>query len=533
MGGYKYDRRAIAHIVIEAESPLVISSGRKNELTDSAILKDINGLPYIPGSSIAGILRHAIGEEKARLFFGDKDATNAITDENVTDGKTGACSQATKGSEIIFSEGKLVGPDGKAIDGIIDTDTLNDDIKKFLDKFQTLPRRNHVRITHKGAADNEGHGKFDEEVIYKGTRFAFDIEFLISSAEDKSNYLHEVLSELSRETFRIGGGSRSGFGKVKVVSIHQKEFNLRDEQDLRAYLEWQSRITEHNNWIEVESPICKFDADKTAQWIRYDLSLSPVDFFSFGAGIGDDDADSIPVRESFIKWDDDSCQHQGCSTGRFIEDSILIPAASLKGALAHRTAFYSNLMQGNFIKATKGTSDRNNETESADYAGGGDKTEDGFDAVWLLFGYQDKAQQAETNTNDTDAILKQTQKVQQKRGACLFTDIIETNNASDKDSGQDCKVMNHICIDKFTGGRINGALFSEKVIDGKERHLTFHTTIMVRKPDEDSAEYRDFHKALLCFENAIDDINRGTLPLGGGSGRGHGVFRCTRTKTEL
>lgn len=534
MGGYKYDRRAIAHIVIEAESPLVISSGHKNELTDSAILKDINGLPYIPGTSIAGVLRHAIGEEKARLFFGNKDAADAITDENVTGGKNDAHSQTTKGSEIIFSEAKLIGQDGKAIDGIIDTDTLNDDIKKFWDKFQTLPRRNHVRITPKGAADNKGHGKFDEEIIYKGTRFAFDIEFLISSAEDKSNYLQEVLSELSRETFRIGGGSRSGFGKVKVVSIHKKEFNLRDEKDLKAYLEWQSRITEHNDWDEMESPSLKFDADDTKQWIRYDLTLSPVDFFSFGAGIGDDDADSIPVRESFVKWGDESSQHQGCSTGRFIEDSILIPAASLKGALAHRTAFYSNLMQSNFIKIADGTADGNDAAKSGDYAMGRDKTEGVFDAVRLLFGHQDSdTLRAETNNNDTDATVKQTRKVQQKCGACLFTDIIEAGNTSDKDSGHECKVMNHICIDRFTGGGIDGALFSEKVIDGRYGSPTFHTTIMVRKPTEDSAEYGDFHKALLCFEKAIDDINLGTLPLGGGSGRGHGVFRCAKSKTEL
>lgn len=545
MGGYKYDRRAIAHIVIEAESPLVISSGHKNELTDSAILKDINGLPYIPGTSIAGVMRHAIGEEKARMFFGNKEAANNGTDENETGYKTDTRGNATKGSEIIFSEGKLVGQDGKAIDGIIDTDTLNDEIKKFWDKFQTLPRRNHVRITHKGAADNEGHGKFDEEVIYKGTRFAFDIEFLLSSAEDKSNYLRDVLSELSRETFRIGGGSRSGFGKVKVVSIHKKEFNLRDEKDLRAYLEWQTRITEHNNWDEVESHNCKFDADDTKKWIRYDLSLSPVDFFSFGAGIGDDDADSIPVRESFIEWLDNDRQlkddnkvkdaglHHEEHIGQFVNDALVIPAASLKGALAHRTAFYSNLMQSNFIKIADGSAGGNDDVESGNHSNGTGNTEDRFDAVRILFGYQDKAQQTGTNANDTNAIVKQTQKVQQKRGACLFTDIIETNNASDKDSGQDCKVMNHICIDRFTGGGIDGALFSEKVIDGKERNLTFHTTIMVRKPDEDSSEYRDFHKALLCFEKAIDDIDRGTLPLGGGSGRGHGIFRCTRTKTEL
>ena len=68
-----YDKRLLAHIVLEAETPLVISSGGKTALTDSAILKDINGYPYIPGTTIAGILRHCLGEEKAKDFFGLKD----------------------------------------------------------------------------------------------------------------------------------------------------------------------------------------------------------------------------------------------------------------------------------------------------------------------------------------------------------------------------------------------------------------------------------------------------------------------------
>lgn len=101
-----YDKRLLAHIVLEAETPLVISSGGKTALTDSAILKDINGYPYIPGTTIAGILRHCLGEEKAKDFFGLKDK------------------KTTKGSKIIFSEGKIVGLDGKVLDGIVNGDTI-------------------------------------------------------------------------------------------------------------------------------------------------------------------------------------------------------------------------------------------------------------------------------------------------------------------------------------------------------------------------------------------------------------------------
>lgn len=191
-----YDKRLLAHIVLEAETPLVISSGGKTALTDSAILKDINGYPYIPGTTIAGILRHCLGEEKAKDFFGLKDK------------------KTTKGSKIIFSEGKIVGLDGKVLDGIVNGDTI------FASRFQRLPKRNHVRLTSKGVAKDQG--KFDEEVIYKGTRFAFDIEMVASGNDDQESIFNEVLNELGKDTFRIGGGSRSGFGKIRVIEIKKK-----------------------------------------------------------------------------------------------------------------------------------------------------------------------------------------------------------------------------------------------------------------------------------------------------------------------
>lgn len=100
-----YDTRFQAHVVLEAETPLVIGSGRKTMLTDAAILKDINGFPYIPGTSIAGILSHALDEETKGTFFGVKSTSK----ENDND---------SKGSDIIFSEGKIIDLKGNVIDGI-------------------------------------------------------------------------------------------------------------------------------------------------------------------------------------------------------------------------------------------------------------------------------------------------------------------------------------------------------------------------------------------------------------------------------
>lgn len=69
-----YPYRYLARVVIEAETPIVIGCGEKNGLTDSLVQKDVNGLPYIPASSIAGCLRHAVapivGIEQENALFG-------------------------------------------------------------------------------------------------------------------------------------------------------------------------------------------------------------------------------------------------------------------------------------------------------------------------------------------------------------------------------------------------------------------------------------------------------------------------------
>lgn len=447
-----YDKRLLAHIVLEAETPLVISSGGKTALTDSAILKDINGYPYIPGTTIAGILRHCLGEEKAKDFFGLKDK------------------KTTKGSKIIFSEGKIVGLDGKVLDGIINDDTT------FASRFHRLPKRNHVRLTSKGVAKDQG--KFDEEVIYKGTRFAFDIEMVSSGNNDQESIFNEVLNELGKDTFRIGGGSRSGFGKIKVIEIREKSLDLRQSSQLDEYLKMSSALnSKYDDWVSYEST-----SQASAGWIKYDLTLTPVDFFSFGSGLGDNEVDATPVKESFIKWEN--------GRGSFKDNALLIPATSLKGALAHRVAFHYNVKHKVFAMSTP-------VEDFEEY------TTDKNPAVRELFGYQDADEG-------------------QKCGACLFSDIIGEYEVEEK-------VFNHVKIDRFTGGAMDGALFSEKVIDGKGSDLKFETSILIRKPAKES---KDFDEAIDCLEKALGDIDRGTLPLGGASGRGHGIFRCEYNKSE-
>jgi len=130
-----------AHITIQADTPLKVGSNNSDFLQDAPIQKDWNGLPMILGTSIAGVLR--------KDFQWDTD--DIFGKEN--------------GSKIIISNALLLDEKGKVNEKLL--------LQKspFLKIFDNLPLREHTAIDDKGVTKDGA--KFDEEVVYKGTKFKF------------------------------------------------------------------------------------------------------------------------------------------------------------------------------------------------------------------------------------------------------------------------------------------------------------------------------------------------------------------------
>lgn len=273
----------------------------------------------------------------------------------------------------------------------------------------------------------------------------------------------------------MGGGTHNGFGLMKVVLLQRRDYNLTNPDDLESYV---SRSAALDSPLEGAKKLTT-DTITDSKWQRYTLKLQPKDFFLFGSGMGDDEADMTPVSEAYIVWTD------GKPT--FQERGILIPATSVKGALAHRTAYHWNKLKKRFV----------------DNDGEKPLTGDACPAVEAIFG---KAGQ------DSDKDIK--------CGNIMLSDVIISAGKKTEDE----KIMNHVAIDRFTGGTMDGALFTEKVINGLGREIQL--TIDVRK---DSIQDKDISKA---FELALQDIVDGLLPLGGGVNRGNGTFVRTLSKEE-
>jgi hypothetical protein len=198
--------------------------------------------------------------------------------------------------------------------------------------------------------------------------------------------------------------------------------------------------------------------------------LSPRDFILFGSGLGDEDADMNPVRESKVSWIS--------GRGEFRENYVLIPASSVKGAISHRVAYYWNKLNNCYAEDNNATVGAQNE------------------AVRILFGYEDQ------------------EKKEQKRGNVLFSDVFVSPDSVKS------KVLHHVSIDRYTGGAKAGALFQEKVNYMGDNRLQLDLLVKANL-------FRENDKLGLLrksLESALKDVCEGLLPLGGGVNRGQGSF---------
>ncbi len=473
----KYTHRFLARIVIEAQTPLSVGSGDKDLLTDSLVATDVNGLPYIPATSIAGVVRSMLNS-RAAASVGMMD-TNQI--DNLFGFQNKGKENKGKGSEIIFTEAKVIDSTGNPVDGLNPVPLQKDALLKH---YQLLPIRQHVRINGKGTAVDKG--LFNEQVVYSGTRFCFEIEMVSDGSNIKE--LREVLRLLDAVDFRIGGGTRSGFGKIRVIDIKLMDLDLADEKDLEVYLSKTSALAS-SFWTINASRVSdtKFESKKDVSTMtHYQLQLTPESFFLFGSGFGDDEADMTPVKAKKVVW-------QETGEGKLLENLVLIPGSSLKGTLAHRVAFHWNRKQRIFSDDLVG--------EQLDKATGKHNA-----AVRILFG---------TEGEGPESVIT--------RGNVIFSDIIGSQMTD--------KMLNHVSIDRFTGGALEGALFSEKASWGAGQH--YNTDILIDETGLEKACEREWGKESVkehaaavkeALNDAITDLCNGMLPLGGGVNRGHGVF---------
>lgn len=443
----------LARIVLETTSPLSIGTGFGDGLQDAFVVLDANGLPALPGTSIAGVLRH--------LYFDLTDESKTNTVFGFQDEKIG------RYSRVQISWGHIHNSMNTPVDGL-ETDSIGEDLILGALLNQPLPVRDGIRIDNFGVTSD--NSKFDCSYVPVGYRFTFDLIFWDTN---KSEEWYTLLSLLFSPFFSLGSRTRAGFGAFDVKSIRTAEFDLLKKEDLARYSAISPKLSDQNAQLKEIGLTDKraIEEQHKKAFATVSIKLKPEDGgFRFGSGkysLSDDDktADQLPISEQVIIWKKDGIREKGeISANR----NIVVTVTGVKGAISHRLAFHYNRLKEEFVL---GDLDRTALKEPKENPG-----------VQTLFGY------AKDKNKGTAGLI------------WWKEEYLEAH-------ANKIKLHNHNGIDSFTGGVRRGVLFSEEIVHDE----CFELTIKVKTTSEIDI------KALTALKWSLDDLALGRLALGAGA----------------
>lgn len=457
----------VARAILELRTPLSIGTGQSDDVFDTALVRDANGLPAIPATSLAGVLRSLYaaehGAERADAVFGWQS------------GSDGAASGVSVGW------GAMLDSAGRAAWGLLlgkSAERLRDDplFAQIVEQRRTPTYRNRVRLTHKGAAAMTG--KFDRSVVPAGHRFAVELR-LRAHPEDGDSTWSELLALMAHPGLRLGAATRAGLGAVRCASLYAGRFDLRDPVQVAALgaLGADPSVMDGLQRVEPAEP-------SSSRWTRITVELRPEGLWRVGqdgvpVGVDGKEPDLVPMREPRVTW-----TAQGTATIER-QPRLLLPGSSLKGVLAHRMAFHARRFERTW---TPNAEDR--DTMPA--------------CVRALLG--------EIKNN-----AAATGKASGMAGALFIDDAWV-------DVEPTTTVLTHNAIDRFTGGVREHMLFDEQVV--YRGVLRVNIALDVARLQTNCAGLaQDVRIVRRAFDAALDDLCRGLLAIGARSTTGLG-FCC-------
>ncbi|MFK8016968.1 MAG: RAMP superfamily CRISPR-associated protein [Gammaproteobacteria bacterium] len=457
----RHTHRYVARFTLEATTAISLASGDKDGLFDVSLVHDANGLPTIPGTALAGVLRSLYLRDRRREH--DEEWAQADTNEvfGQQDGKVALTSR------LAVSFGFLQDSHGDPVDQLL----LGEEAQKLrtdpmlvaaLAQMATPTTRDRVSLNHRGVSQNF----FNRTVLNAGYRFSG--ELILSGNADNDGLFKDICGLLCHPLLRLGGATRAGLGRVECKSLHIGSFDLQDSMQRRVFLKLNIGV---GNTIGLSNQPPK--APEVPGVVRATLQLTPQTPWRFGggdeasvSGDGEEVADLLPKMESCWSWKD------GKAEAKALE--LLVPASSIKGALAHRVAFYLNCEAKRWAENT-----------------------DEFDA-----------------TKDPDLVTLFGDASDDKRKTGQAGHVLIDDAYAPRDPAS-LQVVMHNSIDRFTGGVRNRFLFTEEVV-----HQTGAKVTLTIETDGVSKA------AQMALARALDDLRNGELPLGAASSRGLGFFEC-------
>jgi CRISPR/Cas system CSM-associated protein Csm3 (group 7 of RAMP superfamily) len=393
-------------LVLEAKSPMAISTGLREKGFDTQLARDANGLPYIPSTSLAGVWRNL-----ARASADENNVDNWFGASNADSGKASAISISN--AHVLDSESKALPP--LALKSELEKDPV---LKHLL--LEKPMHRERVALNDRGVAIDQA--KFDQIVLPTGVRFSVDICWNTQRHPANENEWHALLTLWLSPFFAVGSNTRNGLGRLAVVAAKHTMIDLsQGEQAGKSLTDFRKPDDQPNT-------LCKpFDQQANVQYFA-EIPLQALDTWRCGTAssqlgklstANDRLPDSFSYSEQRITW------QNGKSAGLDPKPMAILCGSSIKGILAHRIAYHWRRLNQQWADNLHSASEADWVTRPS--------------ALSELLGLADKKEHGNS-----------------KAGRMYVEDVeLEYKHTL---------VRTHNNIDRFTGGVRKGALFSEELI---------------------------------------------------------------------
>lgn len=402
-------------IKFKLAEPLSVGSGLNNQ-TDSDVIVDKIGKPYIPGSSIAGVCSSLFDEKTRKKYFGFVEISTSAS-----------MSSSSRKSDICF------------YDALLCENT----------RFE-ISNRNFVALDE-CKVSIEG-SKFDREVVEPGAAFVTYIEVNVTDDnEDIKNVAEKIISAWDRNTLHFGAKTMRGLGAICKTSISIKVFNFTDKVSVNEYIKFDM-FDGKTQWdsLKIES-----ESDDNVE-ISLSLQLKLMGAISvreYTTEVSETEA-PMPDYKSLTVSDEENA----------VKENPVVPGASWAGAFLHR------------LRELEPDIDWGN-----------------------LFGMVTSGEKKKSRIRFSETVIRDTTPM----------------------------VMTRTAVDRFSGGAVDGALYTERTYYGNSDENKSDAALNICIKDYELTEGE-----ISALAATIADLNEGILSVGGLTSVGRGIFKIKSINGE-
>ena len=463
---HAFDQLKLARICLQLRTPLALGSGLYDAMAQLPYVLDANGLPVIPATSLAGALRSLLND-CSRL----NDGSQRPAGSRLFGAAVDVAAPENGASALSISFAHIHDANNGVIDGRVAREQLESDPILSPLVGSVKPIKEQVRLNEYGTVDEMG--KFERSIVPAGHRFSFELQLWHDQegAEQAQTDWQNLQRALQAPGFALGGGSRSGLGRIVLVQWCEASFDLRNPQQAQRFAALPVRLDQAAS-VLTPTPLPAKAAGPQQGWEVWQLDLQFSDYWRIGSGQdavcapaagAETAAQLLPLTQQVVQWTNQRGQ---------LARQLILPGSGIKGALRHRTEYYLRCLQlGNGLSP-----EQNSQTLEQDIAS--------------LFG--------RIGSNDA--------KLPGSAGRVWLDDVFLP-------LPRQTQTLMHNRIDHFTQGTRDGALFGEEML----YQQTWCCQLALQAGSTPNA-----YQALQL---ALADLCQQRLPLGSASARGHGYVQ--------